>query len=87
MFVAMFGAPPAPPAAPPAAGTPLRVVSFNQLYSNRRVEDILAAIRAHTRVLTRYDELETTRDYPVPVKKLLTRLSRIRLDRLLYKIL
>lgn len=57
----------------------------HELTAQRDAE--LAAIRAHTRVLTRYDELETTRDYPVPVKKLLTRLSRIRLDRLLYKIL
>lgn len=44
-------------------------------------------IRQHTRLLAHYQQLETLRDYPVPVKKLLGRLKRVRLDSLLNRLL
>ncbi|WP_217390158.1 CDP-diacylglycerol--serine O-phosphatidyltransferase [Deefgea piscis] len=47
----------------------------------------LQQIRQHTRRIASYTELETLADYPEKVKKLLTRLSRIRVDRLLSRFL
>ncbi|MDC7708738.1 CDP-diacylglycerol--serine O-phosphatidyltransferase [Vogesella indigofera] len=44
-------------------------------------------IRRHTRLLQHYRQLETLRDYPAAVKTLLSRLKRIRLDRLLNRLL
>lgn len=44
-------------------------------------------IRRHTRLIVQADDLETLQQYPVPVRKLLTRLSRVRMDRLLNRIL
>jgi len=46
LFVALFGARFVPPAAPVATGTPLRIMTFNQLYTNQRVPEVIAAIRA-----------------------------------------
>jgi endonuclease/exonuclease/phosphatase (EEP) superfamily protein YafD len=46
LFVALFGARFLPPSGAPAAGAPLRVMTFNQLYDNKRVSDLIAAIRA-----------------------------------------
>lgn len=46
LFVALFGARFMPPSAPVAAGTPLRIMTFNQLYTNKRVPEVIAAIRA-----------------------------------------
>ena len=44
-------------------------------------------IRRHTRLIVQADDLETLQQYPAPVRKLLTRLSRVRMDRLLNRIL
>ena len=44
-------------------------------------------IRRHTRLIVQAGDLETLQQYPVPVRKLLTRLSRVRMDRLLNRIL
>ena len=43
----------------------------------------LNQIRQHTQRIAHYSDLETLREYPEKVKKLLTRLSRIRVDRIL----
>jgi len=45
IFLALFGARFLPPAAPPSDGAPLRVMTFNQLFTNERAADIIAAIR------------------------------------------
>lgn len=47
----------------------------------------LNSIHVHTRSILQHHELDTLRQYPDRVRKLLTRLSRIRIDRLLYRIL
>ncbi|BEV72058.1 MULTISPECIES: CDP-diacylglycerol--serine O-phosphatidyltransferase [unclassified Paludibacterium] len=47
----------------------------------------LDAIHRHTRTIQQHRELETLRQYPERVRKLLTRLSRVRIDRLIYRIL
>jgi CDP-diacylglycerol--serine O-phosphatidyltransferase len=47
----------------------------------------LANILRNTYAITQYSELEGVRQYPERVRKRLTRLSRIRIDRLLYRIL
>ncbi|MBV8048382.1 MAG: CDP-diacylglycerol--serine O-phosphatidyltransferase [Paludibacterium sp.] len=47
----------------------------------------LDTIHRHTRPILQHRELETVRQYPDRVRKLLTRLSRVRIDRLLYRIL
>jgi CDP-diacylglycerol--serine O-phosphatidyltransferase len=47
----------------------------------------LNAILQHTTVITHYRALEKLQDYPPKVKQLLQRLSRVRLDRLAYRVL
>ncbi|RLU11300.1 phosphatidylserine synthase [Pseudomonas prosekii] len=47
----------------------------------------LAEIFEHTRRVERYLELETLPDYPAGVAKFLKRVSRVRIERLLYRIL
>ena len=47
----------------------------------------LDMILSHAKRLTHYSELETAEDYPPPVKRLLKRLTRPRLDRLINKVL
>ncbi|GGY01957.1 CDP-diacylglycerol--serine O-phosphatidyltransferase [Paludibacterium paludis] len=47
----------------------------------------LANILTHCRKVERAGDLESVRHYPEPVKKLISRLSRVRVDRLLYRIL
>lgn len=44
-------------------------------------------ILCNTHPITEHGELESVRQYPESVRKLLTRLSRVRIDRLLYRIL
>ncbi|MBI3284832.1 MAG: CDP-diacylglycerol--serine O-phosphatidyltransferase [Burkholderiales bacterium] len=56
-----------------------------QLASQRRTE--LAGILRDTTVLTGYQSLQQLADYPPPVRKLLSRLSRTRLDLLAYRVL
>jgi endonuclease/exonuclease/phosphatase (EEP) superfamily protein YafD len=46
LFVALFGARFMPPAARPAAGAPLRIMTFNQLFTNERIADVVASIRS-----------------------------------------
>lgn len=46
-----------------------------------------AALRAHAGRVQDYHSLETARHYPAPVRKLLRRLSRVRLDRLVNRLL
>jgi endonuclease/exonuclease/phosphatase (EEP) superfamily protein YafD len=46
LFVALFGARFMPPAALPAAGAPLRIMTFNQLFTNERIADVVASIRS-----------------------------------------
>jgi vancomycin resistance protein VanJ len=57
IFLASFGALLVPPAPAPAEGTPLRVVTFNQLHSNRSTEEIVAAIRAQDADVVALQEL------------------------------
>lgn len=47
----------------------------------------LTAIRTHTQVISHYRQLDKVESYPPPVRKLLTRLRRIRADRLVSKLL
>jgi CDP-diacylglycerol--serine O-phosphatidyltransferase len=47
----------------------------------------LQNILRHTFPIRQHQDLETLRQYPEAVRKLLTRLSRVRIDRLLYRIL
>jgi CDP-diacylglycerol--serine O-phosphatidyltransferase len=56
-----------------------------QLVGQKQQE--LHNIMQHTRSIQQHRELETLRQYPENVRKLLTRLSRVRIDRLLYRIL
>jgi len=49
----------------------------------RELEQILV----HTRRLAHYSDLETLEDYPAPVRRLLTRFTRPRLDRLISQVL
>ncbi len=55
------------------------------LANKRDIE--LQHILQHTTLVTHYQELETLHDYPPKVKQLLQRLSRVRLDRLAYRVL
>lgn len=57
----------------------------HQLADQRQKE--LDTIRIHTKIITSYLELETLQTYPVKVRKLIRRLSRIRVDRLISRIL
>ena len=56
-----------------------------ELQTQRQTE--LEHIRQHTRHITHYQQLENLPQYPEPVRKLLRRLSRMRIDRLINKIL
>jgi endonuclease/exonuclease/phosphatase (EEP) superfamily protein YafD len=77
LFVALFGAHFIPPAAPPPAGTPLRVMTFNHLFTNERVDEVVAAIRAQQADIVALQELsesvanalraELSQEYPYQV--------------------
>ena len=56
-----------------------------ELLAPRRQE--LAQIFQHTTRIERYQALETLPDYPTGVAKFLKRVSRVRIERLLYRIL
>ncbi|MDR9751752.1 CDP-diacylglycerol--serine O-phosphatidyltransferase [Pseudomonas sp. SZMC_28357] len=56
-----------------------------ELLEPRRTE--LTQIYRHTRRIERYQDLETLPDYPEAVGKFLRRVSRVRIERLLYRIL
>lgn len=58
---------------------------LQQLASQNQAE--LDSILRHTRRLDDYRALEKLSDYPTPVRRLLSRLSRTRLDRLAYRVL
>ncbi|MFZ6862210.1 CDP-diacylglycerol--serine O-phosphatidyltransferase [Undibacterium sp. Ji67W] len=58
---------------------------LHQLQTQRNAE--LVSIMQHTSVITHYRQLEKVRDYPHEVRKLLARLSSVRLDRLAYRVL
>ncbi|WOA52897.1 CDP-diacylglycerol--serine O-phosphatidyltransferase [Dickeya solani] len=47
----------------------------------------LEYIRAHTQIITHYQQLQSIAQYPVKVRKLIRRLRRIRIDRLISRIL
>jgi CDP-diacylglycerol--serine O-phosphatidyltransferase len=47
----------------------------------------LVQIFQNTQRIERYQDLETLLDYPPAVAKFLTRVSRVRIERLLYRIL
>ncbi|MCY1451959.1 CDP-diacylglycerol--serine O-phosphatidyltransferase [compost metagenome] len=47
----------------------------------------LAEIFQHTRRIEHFQNLETLAEYPVGVAKFLKRVSRVRIERLLYRIL
>ncbi|MNE72135.1 CDP-diacylglycerol--serine O-phosphatidyltransferase [compost metagenome] len=57
----------------------------SQLLGPRHNE--LAEIFQHTRRIERYQDLETLAEYPAGVAKFLKRVSRVRIERLLYRIL
>ncbi|MEN9934181.1 MAG: hypothetical protein RLZZ387_760 [Chloroflexota bacterium] len=57
IFLASFGAQLLPPAPRQASGTPLRVVTFNHLYSNDRIDEIVATIRAQDADIVALQEL------------------------------
>jgi CDP-diacylglycerol--serine O-phosphatidyltransferase len=50
-------------------------------------EKELTEIFQHTSRIERYQDLETLPDYPAGVAKFLKRVSRVRIERLLYRIL
>lgn len=56
-----------------------------ELLEQRNAE--LKSIIEHTTLISDYRFLDRVKDYPAPVRKLLTRLSTIRLDRLAYRVL
>ncbi|MNT93946.1 CDP-diacylglycerol--serine O-phosphatidyltransferase [compost metagenome] len=56
-----------------------------ELSEPRRGE--LAEIFRHTRRIENYQHLETLPEYPPAVSKFLRRVSRVRIERLLYRIL
>ncbi len=56
-----------------------------ELLAQREAE--LRSIYTHTEVLQHYREIERLQDYPPKVRQLLSRLSRVRLDRLAYRVL
>ncbi|MFN8567147.1 MAG: endonuclease/exonuclease/phosphatase family protein [Kouleothrix sp.] len=56
-FVALFGARFLPPVAAAPQGTPLRVITFNQLFANQQVDTLVAAIRAQHADLVAIQEL------------------------------
>jgi CDP-diacylglycerol--serine O-phosphatidyltransferase len=56
-----------------------------ELMPQRQAE--LASILQNTSVISDYQSLQKLKDYPPKVRQLLTRLSRVRLDRLAYRVL
>jgi endonuclease/exonuclease/phosphatase (EEP) superfamily protein YafD len=46
LFLVLFGARFLPRSAPPSSGTAIRVMTFNQLFTNERTDDIIRQIRA-----------------------------------------
>ena len=56
-----------------------------ELLAQRNSE--LASILCHTSLISNYKHLQKVRDYPDDVRKLLARLSTVRLDRLAYRVL
>lgn len=46
LFLALFGTHFLPRSAPPASGAPIRVMTFNQLFTNQHTSDIIRQIRA-----------------------------------------
>ncbi len=58
---------------------------LQQLHEQRQEE--LACIRTHTQIITHYLELQTIKQYPVKVRKIITQLRRVRIDRLINRIL
>jgi endonuclease/exonuclease/phosphatase (EEP) superfamily protein YafD len=46
LFLALFGVHLLPRSAPPSSGTPIRVMTFNQLFTNQHTADIIRQIRA-----------------------------------------
>jgi vancomycin resistance protein VanJ len=56
-FLALFGARLLPPLGQPTAGTALRVMTLNQLYSNKNVDALIAAIRAQDADIVALQEL------------------------------
>jgi vancomycin resistance protein VanJ len=57
VFLAMFGARLLPPLGQPANGARLRVLTINQLYTNTRTADLVAAIRAQQADIVTIQEL------------------------------
>jgi endonuclease/exonuclease/phosphatase (EEP) superfamily protein YafD len=57
LFVALFGSHFKPPAVSPTAGRPLRIMTFNQLFTNQHVPELLAAIRAQQADIVGLQEL------------------------------
>ncbi|MFZ6849105.1 CDP-diacylglycerol--serine O-phosphatidyltransferase [Undibacterium sp. RuRC25W] len=58
---------------------------LHELSAQRAAE--LDSIMQHTSVITHYQHIERMRDYPDEVRRLLSRLSTVRLDRLAYRVL
>jgi endonuclease/exonuclease/phosphatase (EEP) superfamily protein YafD len=56
-FLALFGPRLIPPLGLPAEGAPLRVMTINQMYSNRRIADLVAAIRVQGADIVAIQEL------------------------------
>lgn len=56
-----------------------------ELLEQREAE--LRSIYTHTQVLQHYREIQRLQDYPPKVRQFLSRLSRVRLDRLAYRVL
>lgn len=56
-----------------------------ELLAQREAE--LRSIYTHTQVLQHYREIQRLQDYPPKVRQFLSRLSRVRLDRLAYRVL
>lgn len=52
-----------------------------------QIQQEISQIRAHTSILTHFNELERIADYPAIIRKLIRRLRRIRADRLISRIL
>lgn len=52
-----------------------------------QIQKEISQIRAHTSILTHFNELERIADYPAIIRKLIRRLRRIRADRLISRIL
>jgi endonuclease/exonuclease/phosphatase (EEP) superfamily protein YafD len=57
LFLALFGARFLPRSAPPSSGTAIRVMTFNQLYTNERVDDVIREIRVQRADMVGLQEL------------------------------